>query len=114
MTKLRLLAITALTVALTLTVSASGPKVKVHGTCKLIDIKNDKVLYHSDCKVVEKIEKSGEAFFKIKMDGRESLMFASYDNRTKWMHGPHQVHFKNKDNGGVFKWDGFKLKVTTD
>ncbi len=112
--KLRLLAISALTVALTLSASASGAKARAYGACKLIDIRNDRVVYNSDCKVVETIQNNGEAIFKIKMPGRETLLFASYDQRTKWMHGPKQVHFRETNHGGIFKWDGFKLKVETD
>jgi len=114
MTKLKVLAISALTVALALTTVSANPKARAYGACKLIDIRNDKILYNSDCKVVEKIENNGEATFKIKMEGRAALLFSSYAQRTKWMHGAQQVHFHDKGQGGVFKWDGFKLKVSTN
>ena len=115
MMKLKLLAISALTVALTLTLSASGPKAKAYGSCKLTNIAQDKVIYHSDCKVVEKIKNNGEAIFKIKLGATEPFLFASYDGRKHWMHGAHQVQFREIGTGGaIFKWDDFVLSVAID
>lgn len=101
--------VTALTLASSVQViaaSASAP-----GTCKLTNTNAGKELYHGNCTINQKTTDSGSVY-SIKMDNAQSFKFAG--SGTNYMHGSHNVHFKDLGAGAIFTWDGFALSVTTE
>ena len=95
------------------TQSASAREItaEADGTCKLKNVKVNKVIYHGDCRIKQTI-KHDTTVWDIKLGSAESFLFAG--KGTHYMHGPEDVTFMDRGNTGTFAWGDFTLKVKED